>query len=71
MNRHTHFAPIPGTPFFVQVLQSCYNWKDEINPKEGELQLHAKSTHKTNNEWCIDGGSLYGIARLYCIRSHF
>lgn len=52
----------PPYPFFVPDFQSCYNYKDEINPKEGENDFDAKSTNKTTHEWRNDGGSIYGSA---------
>lgn len=59
----------PPSPFFVPHFQSCYNYKDEINPKEGEIQLHAKSTNKANYERCVDGSRFYGINGHNGIRS--
>ncbi|WP_165843716.1 hypothetical protein [Planococcus halotolerans] len=61
----------PPYPFFVPDFQSCYNYKDEINPKEGEIQLHAKSTNKANYERGIDGGSVYSTDGYHCIRSYY
>ena len=56
---------------FVQVLESWYNYKDEICPKEGEKQSYAKSTNTTTYKWGDDGGGFYSAAGNLGIRACF
>ena len=61
----------PDAPPFVQVLESWYNYKDEICPKEGKKQSYAKSTNATTYNWGDDGGGVYSAAGNLGIRSCF
>lgn len=59
------------TALFVPVLESWYNYKDEIYPKEGEIQSYAKSTNATTDKRCDDGHSIYRAASHFSLRTCF